>query len=695
MLPSSGHNTINATRSVATKLIVIATLTLSILSQSYGQKVEAYAKPKEDYVYVYTLEHEYETTLFRSEKFDPILETEDGYIIMLQLGGKPQVVLLPFKNRDRQVAEKKYRGVGVTYTAYLNFNEGHLPFNSDEYYEVLKTEKGKLIIDYNLRGFSKIVEVPESQFLVKSGFEYHLEESLKDVRQSYRDYQTGEIHPSKWSKNKNSQILKNVVEIPSHIGIVKEDILASDFQSTAVASANDLQNIIKEVWVNQRKLIVAPIVYSHETEDGIHYFVNLKSHSRPVLVKDFIPSEDSENYSKVVRVTSREGLNNRFLEITETMGIEYSQSYHFLTRGELVAVRAGFSGHYLSTNDGEYEVPERQLTLLTPSGFMQRWENDTNRSNLGPGDALFDELLDFQLPEFTKSEKDWIALNQLKRLASVFKEITPGKDSTVNEMLSSLKLLKSKAQEMGLSVVQNPKKTPFIIQNETYFHYWKTAFNNVSSQAARERNQDILRKQILQSKILISETDHQALIDFLSSQIYTYSNFLPAPLNRINQLGTEPPVGASELMVFDFPLDKTFTHDPETWEQLAFSDKPLSEVSSAQDHIHSKDWLLDGSELQLLQASIIAKLTEIRDPAYWVAIQEKAEAEKARKLEIAKKRVLATQQAQIETEAGPFKDSQGPWITAGAWLLLIMITNTGFFAMAKAAPNRKAYHDEE
>ncbi len=88
------------------RALILGLLVLGSLTRSQGQEVEAYAKPREDYVYVYTLEHEYETTLFRSEKFTPILETEDGYIIMLQLAGKPKLVLLPFHSRDRQVAEK-------------------------------------------------------------------------------------------------------------------------------------------------------------------------------------------------------------------------------------------------------------------------------------------------------------------------------------------------------------------------------------------------------------------------------------------------------------------------------------------------------------------------------------------------------------------------------------------------------------
>ncbi|MCZ6673820.1 MAG: hypothetical protein O7C75_12880, partial [Verrucomicrobia bacterium] len=65
------------------------------VTPAQGQEIQAYAKPKEDYTYIYTLDHEYETTLFRSEKFDPIEETEEGYVILLQLAGNPKLVLLP------------------------------------------------------------------------------------------------------------------------------------------------------------------------------------------------------------------------------------------------------------------------------------------------------------------------------------------------------------------------------------------------------------------------------------------------------------------------------------------------------------------------------------------------------------------------------------------------------------------------
>ena len=48
------------------------------VTPAQGQEIQAYAKPKEEYTYIYTLDHEYETTLFRSEKFEPIEETEEG-----------------------------------------------------------------------------------------------------------------------------------------------------------------------------------------------------------------------------------------------------------------------------------------------------------------------------------------------------------------------------------------------------------------------------------------------------------------------------------------------------------------------------------------------------------------------------------------------------------------------------------------
>jgi hypothetical protein len=211
-----------------------------------GKEVAAYAKPKEDYIYIYTLENEYETTLFRSEQFEPILETEDGFVVMMQLGGKPQLVLLPLVNRDRKVAERKYKGVGVTYTAYLSFTEGYLPFSADQYYEVVKKEKGKLFIDYHLKGFSKIVEVPESQFQVKSGFEYHLDESLAEVRQTYSSFQISESHPSSW----NSPTLPTsaqIIETPTHVGLVKNPVLAADYQTKLTAPATEIGGVVSEI----------------------------------------------------------------------------------------------------------------------------------------------------------------------------------------------------------------------------------------------------------------------------------------------------------------------------------------------------------------------------------------------------------------------------------------------------------------
>jgi hypothetical protein len=217
------------------------------MTPALGKEVTADAKPKEDYIYIYTLENEYETTLFRSEKFDPILETEDGFIVMMQLGGKPKLVLLPFESRDRKVAERKYKGVGVTYTAFMSFTEGYLPFSGDQYYEVVKREKGKIFVDYQLKGFSKIIEVPESQFLVKSGFDYHLEESLAEVRQSYSTFQVSESHPSTWRSPTIQNLAAPSLESPTHVGLVENPILASDYQTMLTAPATEITGVISEV----------------------------------------------------------------------------------------------------------------------------------------------------------------------------------------------------------------------------------------------------------------------------------------------------------------------------------------------------------------------------------------------------------------------------------------------------------------
>lgn len=654
---------------------------------SQGQEVAAYAKPREDYVYVYALEHEYETTLFRSEKFTPILETEDGYIIMLQLAGKPKLVLLPFYNRDRQVAEKKHRGVGVTYTAYLDFKEGHLPFSSNEYYEVVKREKGMLFIDYRLNGFNKIVEVPESKFLVKSGFEYHLEETLKDIRKSYRDYQTGELHPNNWRRSTIKSTITTEIESPTHVGRIQKEIVVFNDMQTVTLPASDLEGILSEVWVNQKRLIIAPIVYTHDHEGAPYYFVNMKGYDRPVLIKDFETPLDSEGYSKVVRVTSSAGINNRFLEIIDSTNIVFHPTFHFLSEGELVAVRSGYSSHYMVAPDGEFEISEIHVTLMTPRGLMQQWERETKYNDLAPGDTLYENLLKFDVPNASSSEKDWNALERLKHLAAIYKSIIPSEDANVHGLLTSLARLETEAGRLNLSLNQSPTRTLFPAQNESYFHYWKSAFNNVNGQAAKERNKDVLTKQILRAKLLINESNFQDLTDFLSAQIYTYSNFLPAPLNRINQLEVEPPVSASKLMVFDFPVEQSFRLNPETLEALAFDRISIASMNPTIDGILEQNWMLDTTATKIWRTSIMTRLEEVHNPDYWLAIQKKEADEKAQKLEIAKQRVLASQIPVVE-ETGILNNPKAPWMAAGAWLVILLITNTGFFAMAKATPVR-------
>jgi len=255
--------------------LVLGFILLGWLTYARGQSVQAFAKPKENFNYIYTLDHEYETTLFRSEKFEPLVETEEGYIIMLQLGGKPKLVLLPFENGDRKVAETKYPGVGVTYTAFLTFTEGHLPFFADQYYDVVKQEKGMLFIDYNLKGFRKTIEVPESRFLVKTAFEHNLEETLNEVRGKYHTFEVTQVPPDSWQELRIDSGPGTLTESPTHIGVVQNKILANNFQSIRTGQATELLGVLTEIWVDGQKLIVVPILYTHETTENVYYFVKM------------------------------------------------------------------------------------------------------------------------------------------------------------------------------------------------------------------------------------------------------------------------------------------------------------------------------------------------------------------------------------------------------------------------------------
>ncbi|MDG2167488.1 MAG: hypothetical protein P8L44_06125 [Opitutales bacterium] len=663
----------------------------SLTSGATAQGIEAYAKPKEDYNYIYTLDHEYETTLFRSEKFEPIVETEEGFVIMLQLGGKPKLVLLPFDSGDRKVAETKYRGVGVTYTAYLNFTEGHLPFFANKYYEVVKREKGRLYIDYQFKGFRKTIEVPESQFIVRTAFEYHLEESLKDVRSNYRSFEVTQSPPSTWKKVKSTPGPGTMTESPTHIGIAQNRILAGNYQSIRTVTAKELEGVLMDIWVDQHRLVVVPILYTHETSENVFYFVKIRGYERPVLVKEFRAPEESDGYSKVVRVSSNTGEDVRFLEITETMNVEFYPQFHFLVPGQLAAVREGFAGHYLTAVDGEYEIAGEDMKLLYPRTFMQSWGNATNREQMQPSDSQYEELLKFSVPSTARHNKEWQSLVKLQTLAKLYKKIQPDERADVQSLLRALKELEEGAERLSLSLKTNPKRTALSAHNQSYFNFWKKVFNDVNSQAAKERNQDVLRRKLLGAEILIGETDHQALADFLSSQIYTYSNFLPAPLNKFNQLESNPPLASTTIMRFNFPLSKTFKLDPSNLEPLR-----IISTDTAPDRSHllkekyRTSWLLNLDGLKYWQASINAKKEEIYDPEYWVAVQEKAELERRRRLEIARKRLVEVQSEDQGSDEGLLDSPEAPWIASGVWFAILLMTNTGFFALSKMMPKRTA-----
>ncbi|MCB1120127.1 MAG: hypothetical protein KJT03_01150 [Verrucomicrobiae bacterium] len=657
-----------------------------------AQDILAYAKPKEDYNYIYTLDHEYETTLFRSEQFEPLAETEEGFVIMLQLGGKPKLVLLPFENGDRKIAEKKHRGVGVTYTAYLSFAEGHLPLFADRYYSVVKRDKGMLFIDYSLKGFQKRIEVPETQFIVKSAFEYHLEESLQRLRGRYHAHKFSPVSPENWSRLQTQAGPGMLTESPTHIGIVQKKILASNFQSIRTSPASDLTGAVDEVWVDQQRLIVVPIIYTHVTPDHIFYFVQIRGQDRPVLVKDFVVPEGSQGYNKIVRVSLNSGEDVRFLEISENCNVEYYPNFHFLSPGQLTTFREGYSAYYLIAPDGEYEISSENVELLYPANFLRLWANKTKTNQLGVEDKLYEELLKLQIPAVAKSSPEWQNIQKLQAVAHLNKKCTPEESANVQTLLSLLKRFEDGAERLQLSLLDTPTRTSQPIQNESFQQYWQQAFNHVNAQAARERNQEILNRQILRAKLLISETDNQSLIDFLSSQIYTYSNYLPAPLNRVNQLNTSPPLAATRLMVFHFPMEQSFKIQPDTLEPINLRLQQPKDVNRQfLQEEYNTDWELDLSILGIWQTSVISRIEEVHDPVYWQKVAEQDNLEKQRRLEIARKRLLAAQQAAAPVEGGGFLNSkEAPWVAAAIWLVVILMTNTGFFALAKAMPIKEA-----
>ena len=447
----------------------------------------------------------------------------------------------------------------------------------------------------------------------------------------------------------------------------------------------------RNIWVDQHRLIVVPIVYSYETAENVFYFVKVKGQERPVLVKDFHEPEGADGYSKVVRVSSNTGEDVRFLEITESMNVEFYPQFHFLLPGQLAAVREGFAGHYLIAADGEFEIAGENLKLLYPRMLMQTWANNTARNQMQPGDSEYEELLQFTIPATARTNKEWQSLIELQTLAKLFKKLQPNERADVHSLQRALNELEEGAEKLGLSLKVNPRRTARGPQNQSYFNFWKKFFNDVNSQAARERNQDVLRRQLLRAEILIGETENQSLADFLSSQIYTYSNFLPAPLNKFNQLESNPPLASTAIMRFQFPLAQTFKLDPASLEPLKIiSSTAKPDSSHLLKEQYRKDWLLNLDGLDYWFSSIKAKKEEIYDPEYWKLVQEKAEQERQRRLEIAKKRLIEVQADDHEVEEGLLNSKEAPWIASGIWLGVLLMTNTGFFALSKMRPHRSS-----
>ena len=83
------------------------------------------------------------------------------------------------------------------------------------------------------------------------------------------------------------------------------------------------------------------------------------------------------------------------------------------------------------------------------------------------------------------------------------------------------------------------------------------------------------------------------------------------------------------------------------------------------------------------------KKEKIYDPAYWVAVQEKAELERQRRLEIARKRLLEVQSEEVPEE-GFLNGREAPWIASGVWFAVLLLTNSGFFALSKMMPRRQS-----
>ncbi len=650
------------------------------------EDIIAYATPKNPYTFVYALDKVHTTTLFRSEKFEKLDETTEGYIVSLKLGGKQQFVLLPFEMGDRKVAEEKFMGVGVNYTAYLTFAQSYLPFKRESYYEVLEVTEDTLRIDYKFKGFRKIIEVPADNFNLKTSFQYHLDAALELVRVDYPTYDIVPEKPEDWDKA--GKVKPRVSPFQStHLGVVENADIGINLESGRQVSPKDVRSPLKSLVVNDETLYIFPIAFTWEVESVSYHFIRLNDEDRPALIKEFNVPEGEEGYHKFIEMELKSGETARLLEVTGNVSIEIIEDTTFFIPGTLVAVAKVQNDLPVHTKQGVYRGYNNAFKLYTPKEFLNTWTQRTEKKTLTPNNALFKKFLDFPFPPVLISENsEWADLREIQKMATHYSAfIEANRDTDFKSMIKYLEALDKIARSSHITLNSKPDNSrhPHLIRN--YHSYWKQCAYRIFALAALKKEFSVIKLQLLKFTVLQQEIKNPNIADFIAEQIYTYESYMPIALNKVSKLEIDTHIAKTDIMIWGQSIDELLTIDttdglalqldfPSIHKDENLLLKPKFNHTFSLSTERSLPWFSETSEYATL----------VRTQQYWVNKQAQEE-ENILKLKEARNDAKELQES-IEQDRLAASIPDSTWVAIAAWLILLFVVNCAFLVLLRGFP---------
>jgi len=660
--------------------IGMAALTLNTAAQAQevamleNAKPIAFASPHEDFVWYYPLEHNYETTLFRSERFDPLMETPEGYIVLMTLGGEPKLVVLPFQKGERKVAELKFNNiVGVTYTAYLDFDQGSLPIYKDQYYPILEDNGDSIVIDYQLKEFRKRLTIPKNRFIVKSAFEHKLEEKLKLLRGQYLTTSFERSNPTQWTP---ATRYIGTSPQPTHLALTETPTFAIDPSSEQTLDVADISNALLQDTVDGQSIKVLPIIFSLEANDSLHHFISIEGQDRPALIKSITAKPESDNYSKIVRIQYADGQSARLLEITDSNEISIIANTHLFKKEELLLANQQGEQAQLISSAGNFEPLAGEIEFYTPERFIKQWASKLKDSSIDPDSPLWQAFTSMNL-EGDRFDFNWESLKALQSISkdwSTFRKFN--KQGDLAGQIKALIQLEKTAEGLGIELdkLTNPHLDSNIVG--IFRQYWKEAYRRALYTASKQKDYNSLNRLLLRARILTEALKNQELVNFLSEQVYTYLNLMPKPLGRISLVELSPPLEASSLAVFDVIPEDAFKVQ---------SDIPDFNLASfrqeeVRKHLYYLNPTISDKALAPIarwHQELLDHLREVSSPAHWKTSEE-----------------TAPEAVNTADDSTPERQSDNPnssiilspSLAVLGWMIMITLVNGGFLILSKMRP---------